>query len=419
MESNNKYIPGTSYLVDYAIEHYGAEVIEEEYYTDLRPPFPCLTGAYNTSNSYKIDKNLYPKILAAGVDTLELNFGVSGHKQSDVFRHISEVKIEAASAGYKGSKGKAIDLFGKEFMVLARGSKGGYEYLLKNGDIELQIMPEARGGKPSPELRVIFRSPYLWRVGEISAYNEVIEFLNEWFYLVYCKVSRADLCVDMLIPLPDIDRRNQVVSVLKKRDMYYGGDFQLGSRNTGYQFGHGGIACRFYDKVYEMSIKGNGHIKPLWLENGWDGESPVSRFELQLRREGLRRFDTKMDFATFQDSKADIWDYGTNRLIRIVQPGSATRKERAQVIECWKDYQNCTGLFGVQQGILPYKQQNKDWLPLVKQANGCMASAFARLAADLGEEKAELVLKEEWGGTLPQKVIEAGLLQKARFTHMS
>jgi hypothetical protein len=415
----SKYVKGTSHLADYAIEHYGAEVIEEEYHPETRPPFPCLTGAYNTSDSYKIDKSMYPKILAAGVDTLELNFGVSGHKQSDVFGQISEAKIEVASAGYKGSKGKAIDLFGKEFMVLARGSKGGYEYLLKNGDIELQIMPEARGGKPSPELRVIFRSPYLWRIGEIPAYNEVIEFLNEWFYLEYCRVSRADLCVDMLTPLPEIDRKNQVVSVLKKRDVYYGGDFQQGYRNTGYQFGHGGIACRFYDKVYEISIKGNGHIKPLWLKNGWDGESPVSRFELQLRREGLRRFDKKMDFVTFQDSKADMWDYGTDRLIRIVKPGSATRTERAQVTEYWKDFQNCTGLFGVQRGILPYTQQNNDWLPLVKQANGCLASAFARLAADVGEEKAAIFLVDEWGGTLPLKVIEAGLQQKAKFAHLS
>ena len=60
-----------------------------------------------------------------------------------------------------------------------------------------------------------------------------------------------------------------------------------------------------------------------------------------------------------------------------------------------------------------------DWQPLVPQAIGCMANAWARLAADVGEDNATLILEKEWGHGIPQKVIEAGLLQKARFTHMS
>ena len=58
----NKYIPGTCYLVDYCIEHFGAEVISVEEIPEKKPPFPCLTGASNTSNSYKIASELYPNI---------------------------------------------------------------------------------------------------------------------------------------------------------------------------------------------------------------------------------------------------------------------------------------------------------------------------------------------------------------------
>ena len=419
MKSINKYIPGTSYLVDYAIEHFGAEVIGVEELPEKKPPFPCLTGAYNTSDSYRIDQKLYPNIVAAGVDTLELNFGVAEYREPDMFKRLDHAKSEAVSAGYKGRRGVAIDWFGQEFMVQARGSKGGYEYLLKNGDIELQLMPDAKGGKPSPELRVIFRSPYLWGVGEVPAYNKVVEFLNEWAFMEYCKVSRADLCVDRVMPLPEIDRKTQVVSVLRNKDIFYGGDFQRGQRETGFQFGRGGIACRLYDKAYEISVKGNGHIMPLWITNGWDGVIPVSRLELQLRRDGLRRFDANMDFATFQDSKSDIWSYGTGKLLRIVIPDSATRRERAQVTDYWKDYQDCAGLFGERRGVLPYRQLNPDWQPLVKQAAGCMASSWARLAADVGEAEATLILEKGWGHEIPKKVIEDGLLQKARFAHMN
>ncbi len=57
-----------------------------------------------------------------------------------------------------------------------------------------------------------------------------------------------------------------------------------------------------------------------------------------------------MDFVTFQDSKPDIWASVTSKFLRIVNPDSASRKERAQVTEYWKDYQSCTGLFGERRG---------------------------------------------------------------------
>ncbi len=405
-------------MVDYAIEHFGAEVISVEEIPHNRPPFPCLTGVLNTSGSCKIDKDRYPGVVAAGVDTLELNFGVAEYRQPDVFIKISDAKSEGVSAGYKGRLGVSVEWFGQEFMVQARGSRGGYEYLLKNGDIELQIMPDARGGKPSPELRIVFRSPYLWRVGEVQAYNQIIEFLNEWVFLEYCNVSRADLCVDRVMPLPEINRKTQVVTLLRDKNLYYGGDFQHGQHETGYQFGRSSIACRFYDKAYEIALKGQGHILPQWEANEWDGNSPVSRLEFQLRREGLRRFDAKMDFVTFQDSKSDIWSYMTNKYIRIVNAESATRKERAKETEYWKDYQGCAGLFGERRGVLPYKESSSDWQPLVRQAIGCMAGAWAMLAANVGDAEATIILERECEHEIPQKTIEIGLLRKARFAHM-
>ena len=124
-------------------------------------------------------------------------------------------------------------------------------------------------------------------------------------------------------------------------------------------------------------------------------------------------------FSIFQDSKSDIWGYITNKYIRIVNPESATRKERAKITGYWKEYQDCYGLFGDRQGVIPVKQLSVDWRPVVKQAAGCMASAWARLAADIGDAGATRLLERVWGCKLPEKVIEDGLLQKARFAHMS
>ena len=109
----------------------------------------------------------------------------------------------------------------------------------------------------------------------------------------------------------------------------------------------------------------------------------------------------------------------TNKYIRIIQLGSATRKERARETDYWKDYQSCDGLFGERQGVLPVKQLSPDWRSVVKQATGCLASAWARLAANVGEVEATRFLEDEWECKIPEKVIEAGLMQKARFGHLS
>ncbi len=168
-----------------------------------------------------------------------------------------------------------------------------------------------------------------------------------------------------------------------------------------------------------VEVKGNGHIKPLWKANGWDEISPVTRFELEMKRQGLRRFDANMDFSTFQDMKADIWAFGTSKYIRIVKAGSATRKERCQETDYWKYYQNCTPLFGERRGVLPFKQLCSDWRPLVVQSNGLLVSAWARIAANEGDEIATKLLELECGHRIPKSIIAAGLTQKARFAHMS
>ena len=68
---------------------------------------------------------------------------------------------------------------------------------------------------------------------------------------------------------------------------------------------------------------------------------------------------------------------------------------------------------------MPVKQLRSDWRPVVKQATGCLASAWSRLAAEVGEVEATRFLENEWGCKIPEKVIEDGLLQKAKFAHIS
>jgi hypothetical protein len=123
---------------------------------------------------------------------------------------------------------------------------------LKNGDIKLQTMPEAIGDKKSPELRVQFRSEFLWGTGEIEAIYQVIELINKCAIISSCRVSRADPCVDLALNIPEIDLKLQLVSRIRKRRDYFSGKYLDGMNDDGYTFGVKGMChYRIYDKVLE------------------------------------------------------------------------------------------------------------------------------------------------------------------------
>jgi hypothetical protein len=50
-----------------------------------------------------------------------------------------------------------------------------------------------------------------------------------------------------------------------------------------------------------------------------------------------------------------------------------------------------------------FEQLSPDWQPVVKQANGCLASAWARLAAQVGEENATRLPENEWECKIPER----------------
>ncbi len=61
----------------------------------------------------------------------------------------------------------------------------------------------------------------------------------------------------------------------------------------------------------------------------------------------------------------------------------------------------------------------REWQPLVPQDIGCLTSAWTKLAVDVGDTNATLILQRECGHEIPQHIIEAGSQRKARFAHMS
>lgn len=377
------------------------------------PPSPTSRGV--------VKSKLATKALACGLDSLVIGFGVNEYESSEEWKSLIDGKSEARGTMF-GGRMVPVSFWGKDFAVSARGSKG-YEWVLNNGDVSILIAKEARGGTIYPEVYVTFRSEYLWRLGSVGAYREVYNWLSSWLSLAYDKVSRADLAVDLDMPLPDIDIFKEVVSQSRNRNVYsevvvYGADRRI----TNYKFGSGALQARFYDKSYEVIKLDKKFIYPVWESNGWDGVSPVSRLEFQVRRDKLKEFGADT-FYELRKSEADMWRYFTTKGLRICERGSDNNVSRWKDKSYWRDYQMCDRLFGESIGILPFKEYKGDVDRLLEQGLGCNVSAFARLSAVYGEDKAKVMIEEK--SHLSEEFIESdefieqGRKRVARFKKFS
>lgn len=107
-------------------------------------------------------------LLLAGVDSLVVSWPVDEFLFSGEERdRLIAAKLSAGGDQF-GGDGAALHWYGQDFSMKASGAKR-YEWILENGDLNMRLAAEARGGKVFPELYVTFRSGFLWREGYSNA----------------------------------------------------------------------------------------------------------------------------------------------------------------------------------------------------------------------------------------------------------
>lgn len=110
----------------------------------------------------------------------------------------------------------------------------------------------------------------------------------------------------------------------------------------GLMIGKGAIVFRLYNKLREIEASDKGYMREIWKEAGWDGETPVYRFEFQLRKEALKQF--KLEFAKdIVEKQGSLWGYCTRKWLRIVSPGNHNAKDRWPTQPFWEEVQRGFG----------------------------------------------------------------------------
>ncbi len=352
------------------------------------------------------------KVLGSGIDTLVIGFLIDGYLSVDDFEVLSEAKAKAGKRQFN-KKGSSVTWFGVDFTMYARGASG-YEWVLRNDDVRVCIARDARGGSVMPEVYVTFSSQYLWTEGAEGAVRRFKQWLGSWALIRDTKVSRCDLCIDIAMPFPVIDLKNEVVSRVRGKVEYSEPlkteHYVSGRRDTGYKLGSGSLSARIYDKTAEIKVSQKEWFRDYWLKEDWDGETTVIRCEFQARRDFLK----DMEVNTFEDlieRLADIWRYCTHDWLRICHVGSATNQARWKCKEFWQIIQNSFILFGQAHGVLRYKAKQVRRDHLICQGLGCIKTAISIDETLYGFDVALYRMLKELNNTLNSDDFKGAVLE--------
>jgi hypothetical protein len=111
---------------------------------------------------------------------------------------------------------------------------------------------------------------------------------------------------------------------------------------TGFSVSSGNpVSARAYDKTAELAVLGReekrGIEHALWEQRGWRGEA-VTRVEFQLRGEALDDFKLR-DARKLEANLDGLWQYATRKWLRLIDPTSATRRDRCALDPRWEAVQ--------------------------------------------------------------------------------
>ncbi|MFC2009167.1 hypothetical protein ACFLUT_03840 [Chloroflexota bacterium] len=325
-------------------------------------------------------------LVLAGIDTLEVGYALTGHLGEDDLALLEEAKAKAQARQFD-SAGYAVTFHGRQFQVMPRGTSGK-EWRMQNDDVSIALAREWREGTVYPELHVRYWSEYLWREAWEAAEGKFRAWLAEWATVVADKVSRVDLTVDHACPCPDVDiRGREITGTVVKRDDYASGSHARGHRLTGYSFGGGSLLGRIYDKKREAKQKGKEWFYPMWKENGWDGEAPVTRTEFEFKRGMLKQWQVT-GVSDLRPCMGDLWQFATQTwLVLRTAVDTDSNYRRWPVSEFWKAVQAAGENFGTVTGVERMKQLKPEVHRLLRSVRGNLASAIAAAgSSELGEE---------------------------------
>jgi hypothetical protein len=236
----------------------------------------------------------------------------------------------------------AVELAPGVAFSMGLGSRDGW-WLLENADARVVVNARApRGWLVAVEMSGVA----LARIGHVVAIERARVLASKLLgHVEGERVRRVDMCADFIgFDLPNIDPHAWLVQRrCKQVDHVRLDTHREGDECTGFTIGRGAVVLRVYNKTEELKAKGDAVKRAeeyeRWKAAGWDGRSPVTRVEFQLRDAAMKELGLR-DVQHFDERLDHAWAYCTRRWCRLVELGTRTRKKRCETDARWEAVRN-------------------------------------------------------------------------------
>lgn len=271
------------------------------------------------------------RVLVSGIDTIVFSLDVQW-KDGSTFEELADQKRSATDYN-KDVPGLARLGDGTSpwiFQLKPFGSDG-YEWILASGEMTLKI---GRWLEPMSRPSVIaeIRSEALWMHGARVMLGRVVAILHTWGgEVVTDRISRVDLCVDVLLPdgIWHIGLLDQLVT--RAQDV---APYLHCKQLNGIRVGKGQTVCRLYDKIQEIRQQSYKYwMFRVWGMGGVEDGFRVIRVEYQLRRESLKRLGVG-DFKSLVCNLPELWAYCTQNWLKV-QTGTGNHHTQRHTVPWW------------------------------------------------------------------------------------
>jgi len=305
---------------------------------DREMPAPAGEGR-RTTNSRPSDLTrnvtIEGKSLASGIDSMVIALDLVW-KDNSFFKTLTLLKVKAKETEVP----EPVQLQSQDgkhslLMEVKPWGRDGYEWMLESPECFIRLGDWMRPiTRPSAMIEI--RSQALWLYGAIEMIDRLFELLKGVGALVdTTKVSRLDLCLDLLIPrkLWRLKLFDHILCLAHTRDFH-----ERCGHLSGASIGRGRFSARIYDKVLEIEKKSlKTWMYDIWNLSEFKENQRVIRFEFQLRREGLRELAFDTVWQVLNNPRA-IWAYCTREWMTLVNDRELHTRDQV-LLPLWKTVQ--------------------------------------------------------------------------------
>lgn len=269
--------------------------------------------------------------LRCAVDSLYISY--KGDIKPDIEELLNFFKETAQNDDPKIASEAFLNLHDHKFQVSPKGSRQ-FSFVLKDNWFNIQVSKTKNSNNSKLPLAYVQISSELLTFTDLdeilSHLNKIISSLGEIKHEP--TISRLDLCLDFM---PKFNIESIYFKQWKTRATKTN-PFYEHKKLTGWQIGSGHIMARLYNKSLEIKKSQKDYLKPLWIQNGWDGKTDVWRMEFQMRREFLKLVGLAFPHQ-INEYSPKVWKYLCTEWLELVTPTNDTTECRWPVTDEWKE----------------------------------------------------------------------------------